>query len=105
MVLTPKDRVNGEIVEDLLPSGSRLYIPRLEVSANYTCRVVNKAGPAEKSAFVFLISRECLLACLALYMLLLWLRGVAVDCSRWTVWGLSCDVIFRGALHLQKRCH
>lgn len=57
--------MNGEIVEDLLPSGSRLYIPRLEVSANYTCRVVNKAGAAEKSAFVFLISRECMAAAAA----------------------------------------
>ena len=69
--------MNGEIVEDLLPSGSRLYIPRLEVSANYTCRVVNKAGAAEKSAFVFLISRECMAAAAA--------ADVAVDIVRRSV--------------------
>ncbi|XP_076462045.1 uncharacterized protein LOC143294556 [Babylonia areolata] len=54
--LATRERLNGEIVEDLLPSGSRLFIPRLQLSANYTCRVVNKAGPSEKSAFVFMIS-------------------------------------------------
>ncbi|XP_070196079.1 uncharacterized protein, partial [Littorina saxatilis] len=54
--VSKEESVNKEIVEDLLPSGSRLYIPRLSVSANYTCRVANKAGASEKSAFVFVIS-------------------------------------------------
>ncbi|KAL8566790.1 hypothetical protein ACOMHN_005741 [Nucella lapillus] len=51
-------KVNGEQVEDLLPSGSRLFIPRLVARANYTCRVLNKAGAAQMSAQVYLIEPE-----------------------------------------------
>ncbi|XP_076439888.1 uncharacterized protein LOC143279684 [Babylonia areolata] len=50
-----EDLVNGELVEDLLPSGSRLYIPGLRAGARYSCRVLNKAGAALKTASVFLI--------------------------------------------------
>nr|KAG5703222.1 hypothetical protein BaRGS_034133 [Batillaria attramentaria] len=49
---------NGEVVEDLLPSGSRLYLTGVKKTANYTCRVVNSAGASQKQVFVFVIARE-----------------------------------------------
>ncbi|PVD23414.1 hypothetical protein C0Q70_16683 [Pomacea canaliculata] len=50
------ETVNGEVVEDLLPSGSRLFLSRARVSANYSCRVHNRAGATSKSVVLFVIA-------------------------------------------------
>lgn len=44
-----KDR----IIEVLIPSGARLFIPSLIQSQNFTCRVRNKAGYANATSHIF----------------------------------------------------
>ncbi|XP_050403368.1 uncharacterized protein LOC126819404 isoform X2 [Patella vulgata] len=47
---------NGEeIIEDLLPAGSRLLVRRVTSDANYTCYITNSAGTSNLTAYVFVL--------------------------------------------------
>lgn len=49
---------NGEIVEQLLPTGSRLSIPALKQSAMYSCTITSQAGSMEDYTEISLLRGE-----------------------------------------------
>lgn len=44
---------SDQIVEDLFPTGTRLFVPNLNKSANFSCTVENKAGTFTLTSHVF----------------------------------------------------
>lgn len=46
----------GEYAEDMYPTGVRLVVTEVKQNTEYTCKVTNEAGPANVSAFVFVIT-------------------------------------------------
>ncbi|XP_055885520.1 uncharacterized protein LOC106063426 isoform X2 [Biomphalaria glabrata] len=44
-----------EIVENIHPTGSHLYIRNAMASTNYTCQITNKAGTSAKTVYVYVV--------------------------------------------------
>ena len=45
---------SDKIVEDLFPTGTRLYVPKVKKSENYSCTVDNRAGVFSLTSYVFM---------------------------------------------------
>lgn len=45
-----------EYAENMYPTGVRLVVTDVKQNAEYTCKVTNEAGPANVSAYVFVIT-------------------------------------------------
>lgn len=52
-VKIPPGHRKDRIVEDLFPTGTRLFIPSLTHSATFTCRVTNSAGSVNVTSHIF----------------------------------------------------